>query len=80
MSAPTPDTSATAVAAQSTPHTRTTPALLLGAAIAVPTAAALVIFPEVAGFEGPGFFVAAPVVVVALGATLGTIANRLLRT
>ncbi len=80
MSASNTDSGATAVAAQSTPVTRTTPALLLGAAVAVPAAAALVILPEVAGFEGPGFFIAAPVGVVLLGLVAGTIANRLFRT
>ncbi|SFI40548.1 hypothetical protein [Albimonas pacifica] len=80
MSASHPESSATAVAASRPPLTRTTPALLLGAAIAVPAAAALVILPEVAGFEGPGFFIAAPVGVVLLGLVVGTIANRLFRT
>ena len=80
MSASTPEPRTADAAAHSAPVTRTTPALLLGAAVAVPVAAALVIFPEVAGFQGPGFFVAAPVAVVALGLVVGTIANRMFRT
>ncbi|WP_339948657.1 hypothetical protein [uncultured Albimonas sp.] len=80
MSASNAESSATTVAAPSTPVTRVTPGLLLGAVVAVPAAAALVILPEVAGFEGPGFFVAAPVCFVALAVVVGTIANRLFRT
>ncbi|MDF2232118.1 hypothetical protein P2H44_06085 [Albimonas sp. CAU 1670] len=80
MSASTSTSGATAVAAQRTPVTHVTPGMLLTGAVAVAAAAGLVILPEVSGFEGPGFFVAAPVCVVALGAMIGIISNRLLRT
>ena len=46
MSASTPEPRTADAAVHSAPVTRTTPALLLGAAVAVPVAAALVIFPE----------------------------------
>lgn len=77
MSAPTSASGATAVAAtRETPVTRVTPATILTGFVAAFVAAALVILPEVSGFEGPGFFVAAPVCVVILGLVVGIVAAR----